>query len=62
MTRYSGPNRREALSDLEMDAIVQKVIDKVAAEVGKSVIRKVWWAVGIVALGLAYWFRDHWPK
>lgn len=50
------------LSDEEMDAIVQKVIDKVAAEVGKSVIRKVWWAVGILALGITYWFRDHLPK
>ena len=56
------PERRKGLSEQEMDAIVQKVIDKVAAEVGKSVIRKVWWAVGIVSLGLVYWFKDHWPK
>jgi hypothetical protein len=60
--RHDGPERRAALTEEEMNAIADRVIEKVAAEVGKSVIRKVWWAVGIVALGIAYWFRDHFAK
>jgi hypothetical protein len=58
----TGPEPRAPLTEEEMNAIADRVIEKVAAEVGKSVIRKVWWAVGIVALGIAYWFRDHFAK
>lgn len=59
---YKGPERRAGLSEEDKKEIAQMVIDQVAAEVGKSIIRKVGWAVGIVSLGLAYWFKDHWPK
>jgi hypothetical protein len=60
--RSDGPERRAPLTTEEKDEIAQYVIDKVAAEIGKSVARKVFWAIGIVALGIAYWFRDHFAK
>lgn len=57
---YRGPERRSfPLSDGQMDAIAEraaeKALEKVYAEVGKSIVRKLLWLVGAAGLGLFMW-------
>ena len=56
---YSGPDRRRApvLSDEQIEQIaqkaaelaVQKMTTEIYASIGKSVLHKIFWAVGVLA-------------
>lgn len=58
---YSGPERRHVatLTDEQMDAIAEKAaakaLEKVYAEVGKSIVQKFLWIVGVAAVGIVMW-------
>lgn len=55
---YQGPERRAhaTLSDADMEAIAEraaaKALEKVYAQVGKSIVTRVFWVVGLAAVGL----------
>lgn len=59
---YSGPERRQApvLTDEQIEHIAQKAADlavqkmttEVYATVGKSVLQKVFWIVGVIATAM----------
>lgn len=40
---------------------IEKLTERVYHEVGKSVISKLLYIVGSVALGVYFWFQGHWP-
>lgn len=56
------------LSDAQIELIAEKAaekaLQKVYAEVGQSVLRKLAWLVGIVVVGFALWLagKDALPK
>ncbi len=45
----------EAQIDHIVDRAVNKVFDRIYQEVGKSVLKKLAWAVGLIVTGLALW-------
>jgi len=45
----------EAQIDHIVDRAVERVFDKIYADVGKSVIKKLTWAVGLIVTALAVW-------
>jgi hypothetical protein len=45
----------EAQIDKIVDRAVTKVFERIYAEVGKSVIRKLAWGAGLVVTGLLLW-------
>lgn len=54
--QWDGHERRAGLTGDRMEALAEraaeKALAKVYAEVGRSVIKKVFWIVGAVAVGL----------
>lgn len=54
----------EAQIDEIVDRAVNKVFDRIYVEVGKNVVRKVMWAIGLGATGLLVWLagKDALPK
>jgi hypothetical protein len=58
---WGGNERRAhlALTEDQIDAIAEraaaKVILNIQTQVGKNVLNKLLWLLGVVALGLAYW-------
>lgn len=57
---YDGPERRTAgLSDEQMELLAEKAaekaLQKVYAEVGKGVMRKLAWVIGAAVVGLLLW-------
>jgi len=68
MTDYNGPERRKEpyLTDEQMDAIaekaanraVQKLTDSAYKAIGKSVLEKLFYAVG-VCVAAAYLWLEH---
>jgi hypothetical protein len=63
MIPYDAPppdhERHLPITDAQLDHIVERAVDKVFeriyAEVGKSVMKKLAWAVGLAATALAVW-------
>lgn len=58
--RYEGPERRVAqLSEDQMEAIAElaaeKAFRKVYEEVGRSVVKRIFWIIGAAALGLLWY-------
>jgi hypothetical protein len=53
----------EQLDDIA-DRAVKKAFDKIYAEVGKSVVRKIIWLAGLAVVGFALWLagKDALPK
>ena len=45
----------EAQIDLIVDRAVTKVFDRIYQDIGKSVVKRITWAVGLIATGLALW-------
>lgn len=43
------------LSDSQIDAIAQRVEDRMLIRIGRRVIDKVLWAIGICVLAIAVW-------
>lgn len=61
---YQGPERRAAtlpLTEEQLDAIAERAADraleKVYAQIGKSVVTKLLWLVGASALALAAYLK-----
>ena len=59
---YQGPERRSGtLSDEQIEQIAEraaeKALEKVYAQIGKSVVTKMLWAVGAVTLALLAWMK-----
>lgn len=58
---YVGPERRaaHALTDDEMDAIAEKAavkaLEKVYAEVGRNIVRKIIWGIGVATVAVLMW-------
>lgn len=58
---WDGPERRRfgGLSETEIDAIADKAayraLDKVYAEVGKSMLKKLAWIAGVAIIALFIW-------
>lgn len=50
------------LTDLQIELLAeraaQKALEKIYAEVGKNVLRKLAWLVGLVVVGLAVWLSS----
>lgn len=61
MSEYEGPERRHlaTLTDDQMDAIAEKAaekaLQKVYAEVGRSIVQKLFWGVGVAAVAVLMW-------
>jgi hypothetical protein len=60
---YNGPERRAAASlsedqiDLIAERAAERALEKVYASIGKSVVTKMLWAVGVATLALAAWLK-----
>lgn len=63
MNDYQGRERRAAhpLSDEQMEAIAEraaeKALQKVYAEVGRNLVHKLLWFIGVAAIGLLMWMN-----
>lgn len=55
ITRISSEKAADIVIDSLDDKLVDIVYDKIAQEIGKGVIRKGLWALGIIVTALAYW-------
>lgn len=64
MDKYNGDERRrsitldEAAMDEFLDRAIERATERFYAEVGKSVLRKIVWAVGISAVGLFIFLKS----
>lgn len=61
---YQGPERRTstvALTEEQLNEIAERAADraleKVYANIGKSVVHKILWVAGAAALALAAWMK-----
>lgn len=58
----AGRAAQKALNDAKVDDIAekaaQKALAKVYADVGRSVVTKILWLVGIAFVGLAIWITN----
>lgn len=59
---YQGPERRAAvLSEEQIELIAEraatKALERVYAQIGKSVVTKALWMVGAAVLALAAWLK-----
>jgi hypothetical protein len=60
---YQGPERRNAtvLSEEQLDTIAERAaeraLEKVYADIGKSVVHKLMWALGAAALAVAAYLK-----
>lgn len=54
--------RAEMLTNAEIDKVAKRAVDmafqQMYEEVGKNVVRKVLWIIGVVAIGLAMWLSS----
>jgi hypothetical protein len=68
MNEYNGEERRAqpSLTEEMLDAIAERaakrVMDNVYRDVGKSLLQKVMWAVGVFAVALAMWLSGKTPS
>lgn len=52
--QYDGPERRKDPPDPELvKAVTKAIYDQFYLQVGKSVVRKVWYLAGAIIIGLA---------
>jgi hypothetical protein len=67
MDKYKGDERRlnQPLTDEMMDAIAERaakrVLDNVYREVGKSLLHKFMWALGVLGVAIAMWVSGKTP-
>mgnify|MGYP003632869976 CR=1 FL=1 len=47
------------LTEAQIDAIVDKAVEKTFLEVGKSVLTKMAWLAGAAVIGLFMWLGGH---
>ena len=57
------PDKEIALTDSQIEAIAERAaevaLNKVYAEVGKSVLKKLAWLTGAAVIGLALWLAGN---
>jgi hypothetical protein len=57
------PDKEIPLTDLQIEAIAERAaevaLNKVYAEVGKSVLKKLAWLTGAAVIGLALWLAGN---
>jgi len=53
---YAEP-RVIVLTDAQIDAIAQRVEDRMLIRIGRRVVEKVLWAIGICAVAFALWLN-----
>ena len=67
MNNYKGDERRlnQPLTDEMMDKIAEKaakrVLDNVYLQVGKSLLHKFMWALGVLGVAIAMWVSGKTP-
>ncbi|HEY6028602.1 MAG TPA: hypothetical protein VIV09_17030 [Pseudolabrys sp.] len=56
---YDGPERRRGLSEADIERIAEvaarKALDKVYLEVGKGVLKRLSWIIGVSTVALLMW-------
>lgn len=68
MSEYKGEERRNhpPLTDEMIDAIAERaakrVLDNVYREVGKSLLHKFMWALGVLGVAVAMWLSGKAPS
>jgi len=68
MNDYTGEERRahQHITEEMMDAIAERaakrVMDNVYREVGRSLLTKVTWAVGVLGVAIAMWVSGKTPS
>jgi len=59
----SSEQQNIPLTDAQIEAIAERAaevaLNKVYADVGKSVLKKIAWLVGVVVIGLAMWLAGN---
>lgn len=55
---YLTPEQIETIAENAAERAVKKMTDNLYKEVGKGVVNKILWVVGIVAVALAAWLHD----
>jgi hypothetical protein len=57
MADYPGEDRRKngGLSDEQVEAIKQAILNSIYQEIGKSIVRKILWVVGTAVALLLAW-------
>lgn len=59
----SQPEHNIQLTDAQIEAIAEKAaevaLNKVYAEVGKNVLKKLAWLTGVAVIGLALWLAGN---
>ena len=59
----SSEQQNIPLTDAQIEAIAERAaevaLNKVYADVGKSVLKKLAWLVGVVVIGLAMWLAGN---
>ena len=48
--------------DMIAERAAEKALQKVYAEVGKTTVNRIFWAVGTVMIGLAVWWTATWNR
>lgn len=58
-SKYDGPERRATLTEEQIDIIAtkaaEKAMEKVYADVGKGLVKKLTWIIGAAFVGLLLW-------
>ena len=68
MSDYTGEERRSRphMTDEMLDAIAERaakrVLDNMYREVGRNLLHKATWAVGVLAVALAMWLSGKAPS
>lgn len=59
MSEYRGQDRRSPLSEEQMDVIAEKAatkaLDKIYSEVGRGLLHKMAWGIGIAVVSVMIW-------
>lgn len=54
--------RRHNLSDAEIDVIAERLQSKMYEQIGKSVIAKLFWFVGVISVSVYVYLTHFYPK
>lgn len=54
--------RRHNLSDAEIDVIAERLQSKMYEQIGKSVIAKLFWLVGVISVSVYVYLTHFYPK
>ena len=57
MTDHEDRRKNGGLTDEQLEAIKQAILDSIYQEIGKSLVRKAIWAVGAILLAALAWFH-----